>query len=458
MKLNITARYLLSLLFIVVTVFFVNGLIFIGLILYQQEKGHFFFTSDYGENFARSFMEDFSLLDDGTVKLSDAGYDKLKEAGAWIEILNEEGTVVQTFPEHQDKTTHYRPVELIHRYKYMDDELNTYFIGEFEQYSYLVINPNLDVRRYTFLVNDRNLFTSIADFTILALIINLFIALLVGYVFSLFFTRPIKGMTKQIKALKERRFIEDKSKEKGIYKKVFADLNDVAHTLQQYEKEREKLEVMREEWIRNVSHDIKTPLSSIRGYAELLKSDGLTDEERLQYASVVERQSLYIRELLDDFNLSLRLRNEELSLKKERTNMVTFVRELVIDLLNDPQFQTEEINFRQTDEAIYWEIDRHLMKRAILNLLYNAFIHNDKVQVTVTIAPDRLIIEDDGIGISKEEQAKIFDRYYRATNTKTIKGTGLGMAISRDIIEAHQGKIELESEPGLGTKITLYLT
>src|SRR5699024_6651547 len=100
--------------------------------------------------------------------------------------------------------------------------------------------------------------------------------------------------------------------EKGLYKQVFANLNDVAENLNQFENERQKLEIMRNEWISNVSHDIKTPLSSIRGYAELLQSKDVTDVERMEYAEVVERHSLYIRELLDDFNLTLRLRNNEM--------------------------------------------------------------------------------------------------------------------------------------------------
>src|SRR5699024_1534004 len=262
----------------------------------------------------------------------------------------------------------------------------------------LVINPHLDVSRYTFLVNNENIFRSTLVFITITFLVNLLISLLIGYIFSHFFTSPIKRMTKHIRALKDRVFIKDRSTEKGIYKQVFADLNDVAQTLNEFDRERNKLEKMRNDWIRNVSHDIKTPLSSIRGYAELLKSEALTDDERLHYARVVERQSLYIRELLDDFNLSLRLRNNEIALQIERTDIVVFVREIVIDLLNDPQFQSEDIEFLHDQPSSFWEIDRHLMKRAILNLIYNALIHNEDVTVKVIISHDLITIEDNGIG------------------------------------------------------------
>ncbi|HZW67533.1 MAG TPA: HAMP domain-containing sensor histidine kinase [Pseudogracilibacillus sp.] len=454
MNLNITARYLISVIFIFITVFLVNSFIFLGLIFYQQVNGTAFFTSEYGEDFARSFADDFSIDDDNII-LSPSGYEKLEESGVWIEILDENGTVVQSFPSDHKSEEHYRPIELIHRYKYMDDDLNTYFIGEFAPYSYLVINPNLDVSRYTFLVNNENIFRSTLVFITITFLVNLLISLLIGYIFSHFFTSPIKRMTKHIRALKDRVFIKDRSTEKGIYKQVFADLNDVAKTLNEFDRERNKLEKMRNDWIRNVSHDIKTPLSSIRGYAELLKSEALTDDERLHYARVVERQSLYIRELLDDFNLSLRLRNNEIALQIERTDIVVFVREIVIDLLNDPQFQSEDIEFLHDQPSSFWEIDRHLMKRAILNLIYNALIHNEDVTVKVIISHDLITIEDNGIGITEEEQEMIFERYYRATNTKDIQGTGLGMAIAHDIIKAHEGRISLESELNKGSKFSI---
>src|SRR5690625_767766 len=98
------------------------------------------------------------------------------------------------------------------------------------------------------------------------------------------------------------------------------------------------------------------------------------------------------------------------------------------------------------------------MKRDVLNFIYNAFIHNDKnVEVFVNVTEDAVTIQDNGKGISSEDQEQIFDRYYRGTNTEHIRGTGLGMAISRDIIVAHGGQVELTSQIGKGTKIMILL-
>lgn len=456
MKWKITSRYLASVLSIFIIVFIVNTIIFLILLAKQSDEGNAIFNMDYGVGFARSFSDELAV-EDGGITLSEQGWEKLKESGAWIEVLDEGGTVIETFLAPANHHTHYSPLELVHYYKYMDDDFNTYFVGGFDQYSYLVIHPSLDAMRHVWLVNDVKIIGNIALFLVLAFFVNLIISAVVGFIFSLFFTKPVNRMIERIQTLKNRVFKKEVADEKGLYKQVFANLNDVAETLHQFENERQKLEIMRNEWISNVSHDIKTPLSSIRGYAELLQNKDVTDDERMEYAEVVERHSLYIRELLDDFNLTLRLRNKEMALKLEETNMEHFVRELIIDLLNDPQFSSEDIEYIHETAHLVWIIDRHLMKRALLNFIYNAFIHNEHVNVKVIITTESIIIEDDGKGISPSEQEQVFTRYYRGTNTTDIKGTGLGMAISRDIIIAHGGDVQLTSERNKGTKIEIKL-
>lgn len=179
--------------------------------------------------------------------------------------------------------------------------------------------------------------------------------------------------------------------------------------------------------------------------------------ERLEYAEVIERQSTYMKNLLDDFNLTMRLRNHEMPLQLKETSIEAFVREMVIDLLNDPQFSDHEISFISEAPDLKISIDQHLMKRALLNFVYNALIHNDdNVAVSVIITYDSISIEDNGKGIAPEELEQIFDRYYRGTNTTNIRGTGLGMAIARDIIEAHGGTVELASQVGKGTTVKVW--
>lgn len=153
----------------------------------------------------------------------------------------------------------------------------------------------------------------------------------------------------------------------GVYKPVFENLNEVSKELAAHEQERKRLEMMREEWISNVSHDMKTPLASIRGYAELLNDGKLTADEQRDYAHIIEKQSLHMQDLLDDLNLTMRLRHQQLPLSLTEVNMVQFIREIVIDTLNTPQYEEANIEFNATNDVIKHHIDEHFMRRAIMN-------------------------------------------------------------------------------------------
>ncbi|MBP2079705.1 sensor histidine kinase [Oceanobacillus polygoni] len=455
MKWKLTARYLISILSIVFIVIIVNTIILVGLLFYQASQNAEGFENSSGEDFTRSFSQ-YLTIEDNKPHVTEEGETALEGFGAWLQILDDNGNVISSYQTPDHVATNYTPIDLIHKYKYMDDELHTYFIGEYEGYSYLIGVPNSNEKREVFMLNPATIIMYASRFFGVIIIVDLIIAAVVGFLFSTILTKPVNRIIERINELKERQFHTKKPKRPGIYKRVFANLNNVSTTLQEHEKERIKLEKMRNDWISNVSHDIKTPLASIRGYAELLRNDNVSSNERLEYAEVIERQSLYMKELVDDFNLTMRLRNQEMPLQRQETNMEGFVREMVIDLLNDPQFGSSQIHFESKKTELSWKIDRHLMKRALLNFIYNALIHNDKnVEVFVNVTEDAIIIQDNGKGIPPEDQDQVFDRYYRGTNTAHIRGTGLGMAIARDIIVAHGGEVELASRVGKGTNIQI---
>ncbi|UGB30702.1 sensor histidine kinase [Metabacillus sp. B2-18] len=457
MKWKLTIRYLISVLSIVFIVIILNTFILMGMLFYQQKYGIDEATENSGESFTRGF-DKYISLENGEPIVSKEGIEALRVFGGWIQILDQNGQVQSSYLAPEDLSIDYSPMELIHKYKYMDDELNTYFIGEFESYSYLIGVPDSKEKRIVFMLDPKTIFSFAIKSLLAIVIVDLFIAMLVGLLFSTVLTKPVSNLIDRISQLKKRNFNVQETKKPGIYKPVFSNLNDVSQSLQAHEEERLKLEKMRVEWISNVPHDLKTPLASIQGYAELLRDLDVSQLERLEYSEVIERQSIYMKNLLDDFNLTMRLRNQEMPLTLQETRLESFVREIVIDLLNDPQFGQYEISFISDSPDLKWNIDRHLMKRAILNFVYNALIHNDEnIAVTIRINTDKLTIEDNGKGIPVDDLEQIFERYYRGTNTSNIRGTGLGMAISRDIIEAHGGKVSLTSKIGIGTTVKIRL-
>lgn len=236
----------------------------------------------------------------------------------------------------------------------------------------------------------------------------------------------------------------------------------MAQTLQQRLLERQKLEQLREEWIQNLSHDLKTPLASIKGYGELMAEEDylLTREETKDYAKIICQKAQYMEELLEDLKLTQSLKWGLIPLKKEKQNLVEVLREIAIDVLNNPHYSQRKIQFKPQKERIYFSFDKSLLRRAFTNLTYNAVVHNQEdTEVFITIAEEDKImitIEDNGRGMSPKELENLFTRYIRGTNTgENHRGSGLGMTIAKQIIEVHGGEIKADSFLGLGTKITV---
>jgi signal transduction histidine kinase len=173
-------------------------------------------------------------------------------------------------------------------------------------------------------------------------------------------------------------------------------------------------------------------------------------------------KTVYMDALINDLNLTLKLKNESFPMNKKKENLVELLRDTVISILNDARFEGRLIHFVSELEEVWLEFDPHLMKRAFTNLVMNALVHNgDDTEISVHIFRDDMVIfeiSDNGKGITQEEQEKLFERYYRGTSTNDFyDGSGLGLAISREIIESHGGSIGLKSSVGKGTVVRVSL-
>ncbi|MEN1986262.1 sensor histidine kinase [Paenibacillus hubeiensis] len=470
MKWRLTGRYLASVVLIVVMVIFINILVIIGLYIYQNESPKYPFLQgdNSAEAITRSFGQEIVLSETG-MDITGQGKDTLERNQAWIQILDENGNQVYGFRVPPEAKTKYTPMDIVQTYKYMEKELmSTVFIGEKKgngkRYSYLIgfQDPYLERNILTYDIRKVGRFLQIGIVTVLC--VDGFIALCIAYLFSKRLTRPLSALIDGIKQLAHKNY-RGHYETKGIYKDVFYNVNMLTEELRVSELERNRLDRMKEEWIANISHDIKTPLASIQGYSEMMrdKDYDFTVEEMRDYAEIIERKSLYLKDVIEDLNLSTRLRNKGLTLNLESVNVVSLVRNTVIDTLNDTRYGNRNIDFRYSDEVILKEVDEILIRRAVANLIYNAVVHNSEdVSIVVSVEKKgdtvRIAVEDNGKGIREEELERIFDRYYRGTNTGELhKGAGLGMAIANDIVKAHDGEIHVMSEFHSGTRIEILL-
>ena len=457
MQFKLTSRFLLAVLAVFGVLLILNAGILLYLLFQQSAQKSSTFSSPHIEQFTRT-LDTQAVVENEAITFHDDVLAQLDAFNAWLQVVDFSGNVLYSYNVPSDVLTTYRPVDFIQTYRYQEQANTTTFFGDGERYNYIVGVVNPDVERLILTYENSNVFNVLQKLFIAITIINVGIIVIAGWIFSRPLTKPIARMTQAIQLLETKTTLPPQKKS-GLYAPVFANLQSVSHKLALAEEERTKLERMREEWMSNVSHDLKTPLASIRGYAELMQADDVSTQERLEFTATIERQAEHMKNLLDDFNLTMRLRNQQLPLAMEQVNLVSFVRELVIDLLNDPNAAERHLEFDAPDVAIIRSFDPHYMRRALLNFLYNAITHNDPnvtVQITITAA-GTLSIRDNGKGIPADDVAHIFERYYRGTNTASTDGTGLGMAIARDIIEAHGGSVSLISKEHVGTTVTVSL-
>ncbi|MDN7228043.1 HAMP domain-containing sensor histidine kinase [Planococcus sp. N064] len=249
-----------------------------------------------------------------------------------------------------------------------------------------------------------------------------------------------------------------------LYKDLVGTLEQLTDTLKQHKVQRRELNQTREDWISGLSHDLKTPLSSISGYAQLLEAENYewSSTEAKEFAGIIHEKSGYMMELLEDLTLTFRLKNNALPLSKEPVELNEFMRRTIIQFINEPANAAFEFDFQPAARSIVAEIDSKWFQRIVDNLIANAVKYNPPgtmITVSLSTIEQHLFIvriEDDGIGMDPKTLNKLFERYYRGSNTvDSGNGSGLGMAITKQLVGLHGGSIKVTSESGSGTTVRL---
>ncbi|MEA3427658.1 MAG: cache domain-containing protein [Thermodesulfobacteriota bacterium] len=234
-------------------------------------------------------------------------------------------------------------------------------------------------------------------------------------------------------------------------------------TLHNTEKERDKIDRMKTELISTAAHELKTPLTSIQGYSELLISrDDIQEKERKEFLTYINERSRHLAAIINDM---LYISDSEsgtgLQITKQPVDMAELIRESVSTFQERYPDRLFKIDLTEEKDSI--SLDREKMGQVLENLLSNA-VKFSSSNTAVTIRGEKtdkyyeVFIEDEGIGMTAEQADKIFDKLYRADMSSTaVEGVGLGMTIVKYIIEAHNGTIHVKSRHGKGTVVNFLL-
>ncbi len=238
------------------------------------------------------------------------------------------------------------------------------------------------------------------------------------------------------------------------------EIQDLVDNFNKMVKDLRSIEYLQKEFIDNASHEIKTPISSIQGFAELLKEANISREERLEYANIIIEESNWLLNLATNILKLSKLQNQDRIVKKEQIDIAEQIRKVI--LLLEPKWSKKKIILNVSLEEMYFVGDEELIFQVWLNLIDNAIKYsnsNGKIDIELKQVNNYLeiYVKDYGKGMKEEELSRIFSRFYQVDKSHSSEGSGLGWAIVKRIIDLSEGTIDVSSKENKGTTFVVKL-
>ncbi|WP_099364772.1 sensor histidine kinase [Fredinandcohnia onubensis] len=241
------------------------------------------------------------------------------------------------------------------------------------------------------------------------------------------------------------------------YKEMSENLKRTAEKLEQKNREKTRLEESKKQMLADISHDLKTPITTIQGYSKVLYEGLVEDEEQTRkYLRYIYEKSIRVTSLIDELFMFSKLDSPDVPIQKEKKDICEFYRGVIAEHYDIFEEKDMELVIDIPDEKIMYAFDQKLLNRALSNLLQNTNKYNSentKVFLTLTKNEEKIVIEvgDDGIGIREDIARTLFDPFVRGDKSRmNDEGSGLGLAITKKIIELHNGNIRVDTTPQKG--------
>ena len=402
------------------------------------------YYSENGESYKLIIAE--SYYSEGVISNS------LKSTSKWFKVLDKNLNVILE-SDNAPAKKNYTEKEIIYMRGYYNNGL---FI---EKYQYI----NNDGIKRTAIIKSRELYTNSffkkmniltkIDFVVFGIA---YIILVVIFVFVLRskFYEPLEKLNKAMELL-----TEGKRKKPVDYSgpREFVDICDrfniMVSKLEDSENQRKKLMNDKERMMADISHDLKTPITSIQGYAKALSDGIIVDEDKDKYIKIIYEKSKKLTELINIFHEYSKLEHPDFNLTLEKVDLSEYLRAYIALKYEDIVESGFNIEVDIPEEEMEMKIDKIQLQRVFDNILGNSIKHNEKgtnIYVSLEKKSDsyEIIIADDGKGIPKEIASNIFEAFTVGDESRNSRqGSGLGLAIAKTIVELHEGTIELVLAP-----------
>ena len=282
------------------------------------------------------------------------------------------------------------------------------------------------------------------------------VSIIIGSVLFLFvgkiIIKPIKKMIKAIEKISKGNFdIELENNRKDEIGILISSFNTMARELR-------SIEILRNDFISDISHELRTPLTSIEGYTKLLRD--CSEEDKIEYVDIIMDETKRLSILTTNILTLNQIDNQNISVSMESFVIDEQIRKAIL-ILGD-KWLYKDIELEIDLESVKYRGNQSLMYQVWINLIDNAIKFSPKgevIKIRLYEEQGNIIfsIKDNGVGISKENQKKIFEKFYKGDKSRNTDGNGLGLSITKRIIEIHKGEILLESDMDIGTNITVKL-
>ena len=289
-------------------------------------------------------------------------------------------------------------------------------------------------------------FVSVAPVITLIILIIITVCVVISHLLTKQLLKPIEVMVSNL--------------ENSDYESPYKELDPLSEMLRSQHTDVLAAAKARQDFTANVSHELKTPLTAISGYAELLEDGMVVEEKQNHFYQEIRKNADRLLALINDIIKLSELDRVEHGMVFEKIDLYEVAHECVNELSVSAKLKDITIAIDGKESPIHG--NKELIKELIENLVQNAIRYNNpggKVLVSVNTIDNStcLIVKDNGIGIPAVDQQRVFERFYRVdkSRSKATGGTGLGLAIVKHIVEIHDAKIELDSAPGVGTTISV---
>ena len=295
---------------------------------------------------------------------------------------------------------------------------------------------------------------------LISLLAALALVMVLSVLLSWRFTRTLNIMRDNAEQLADRHYeVRNNVTQKDEVGELARTLDVLAERLQLADEESQKLEKLRREFIANISHELRTPVTVIRGSLEALR-DGVVTEpaDVAEFHEQMYNESLFLQRLINDLLDLSRLQNTDFPIEKEPLDLCAVVQDAVRGSRRLGLEKEITITAKLDKEPYLLNGDYGRLRQMLMIFLHNSIkFSSEKSSIEVELAGNKLKLSDHGCGMKAEDVPHAFDRFYKASNEQNKSGSGLGLAIAKQIALRHGMELSLESELGKGTTITVQL-